>query len=98
MRKWAIKEAHREGKSLGDTLREASKNTELKELRFTSQVALTKHERPDEPWAKWALAGNKTSKGSGRTAKARARTRPTQKGVAKTIGARSNWATSGTTW
>ena len=54
MRKWAIKEAHRQGTELGDTLHEATRNTELKELYFTSQVALAlaRSDRPDEPWAK----------------------------------------------
>ena len=42
MRKWAIKEAHKRGEPLGSMLHEATRNTELKELHFTSQVALAK--------------------------------------------------------
>ena len=63
LRKWAIKEAHREGAPLGDKLYEATRNTELKELHFTSQVALSKRSSvADPPPPKWPRTG-KGSKG-----------------------------------
>ena len=49
LRKWAIKEAHREGVSLGDKLYDATRNTELKELHFTSQIALAKRSAAVDP-------------------------------------------------
>ena len=49
LRKWAIKEAHREGVSLGDKLYDATRNTELKELHFTSQIALAKRSATVDP-------------------------------------------------
>ena len=63
LRKWAIKEAHREGAPLGDKLYEATRNTELKELHFISQVALSKRSSvADPPPPKWPRTG-KGSKG-----------------------------------
>ena len=58
LRKWAIKEAHREGAPLSDKLYEATRNTELKELHFTSQVALSKRSSvADPPPPKWPRTG-----------------------------------------
>ena len=58
LHKWAIKEAHREGAPLGDKLYEATRNTELKELHFTSQVALSKRSSvADPPPPKWPRTG-----------------------------------------
>ena len=67
LRKWAIKEAHKNGLPLGDTLHEATRNTELKELHFTSQVALSKRSAvPDPPNpGKWARKGKEKGKGKG---------------------------------
>ncbi|CAE7860247.1 unnamed protein product, partial [Symbiodinium necroappetens] len=59
LRKWAIKEAHRDGAPLGDKLHEATRNTELKELHFTSQVALSKRSGAFDPPppSKWPRKG-----------------------------------------
>ncbi|CAE7456043.1 unnamed protein product, partial [Symbiodinium pilosum] len=69
MRKWAVKEAHKRGEPLGDLLHEATRNTELKELHFTSQVALAKrspHDDPPPPPNKWPRKGEKGNKGRGK--------------------------------
>ncbi|CAE7597027.1 unnamed protein product, partial [Symbiodinium sp. KB8] len=51
--------AHREGVPLGDKLYDATKNTELKELHFTSQIALAKRSVvADPPPSKWQCKGN----------------------------------------
>ena len=64
LRKWAIKEAHRASEPLGDKLHEATRNTEIKELHFTSQVALSRKSLPaDLPPGKWARKGEKGEKG-----------------------------------
>ena len=68
LRKWAIKEAHREGTPLGDKLHEATRNTELKELHFTSQVALSKRSSAsDPPPPKWPRVGKGTKGGKGKS-------------------------------
>ena len=68
LRKWAIKEAHREGAPLGDKLHEATRNTELKELHFTSQVALSKRSSAsDPPPPKWPRVGKGTKGGKGKS-------------------------------
>ena len=69
MRKWAVKEAHKRGEPLGDLLHEATRNTELKDLHFTSQVALAKrnqHDDPPPPPNKWLRKGEKGNKGKGK--------------------------------
>ena len=68
MRKWAVKEAHKRGEPLGDLLHEATRNTELKELHFTSQVALAKrtHQVDPPPPSKWFRKGEKGNKGKGK--------------------------------
>ena len=69
MRKWAVKEAHKRGEPLGDLLHEATRNTELKELHFTSQVALAKRVQHDDPPHlpnKWLRKGEKGNKGRGK--------------------------------
>ncbi|CAE6925361.1 unnamed protein product [Symbiodinium sp. CCMP2592] len=59
LRKWAIKEAHRLSAPLGDKLHEATTNTELKELHFTSQVALSRRSTgADPPPPKWPRKGD----------------------------------------
>ncbi|CAE7417322.1 unnamed protein product [Symbiodinium sp. CCMP2592] len=59
LRKWAIKEAHRSSAPLGDKLHEATTNTELKELHFTSQVALSRRSGgADPPPPKWPRKGD----------------------------------------
>ena len=67
MRKWAIKKAHKRGEPLGSMLHEATRNTELKELHFTSQVALAKCGQHDDmpPPNKWFRKGEKGNKGKG---------------------------------
>ena len=67
MRKWAIKEAHKRGEPPGSMLHEATRNTELKELHFTSQVALAKRGQYDDmpPPNKWFRKGEKGNKGKG---------------------------------
>ena len=67
MRKWAINEAHKRGEPLGSMLHEATRNTELKELHFTSQVALAKRGQYDDmlPPNKWFRKGEKGNKGKG---------------------------------
>ena len=70
MRKWAIKEAHKRGEPLGELLHEASRNTEIKELHFTSQVALAKRTGPEPhappPPGKWLRKNEKGGKGKGK--------------------------------
>ncbi|CAE7206607.1 unnamed protein product [Symbiodinium sp. CCMP2592] len=59
LRKWAIKEAHRLSAPLGDKLHEATTNTELKELHFTPQVALSRRSTgADPPPPKWPRKGD----------------------------------------
>ena len=75
LRKWAIKEAHKNGRPLGGQLHEATRNTELKELFFTSQVALAKRSAVEDPPipGKWAKKGGKPDKGRGKGGKDSAR-------------------------
>ena len=46
LRKRAIRKAHKEGRALHITLKEATEDTELKELHFTSPVTFAAMERP----------------------------------------------------
>lgn len=58
MRKHAIREAYRDNRPLKDLLEEVTKNSELKELYFTTPIAVTKKQSDnlDRP-AKWARTG-----------------------------------------
>ena len=78
MRKHAIRTAYRENKPLGDALEEATKDSELKELFFTTPIAVSKRfvESSDRPnkWQRTTPAGEESKgKSKGKSSKGKSR-------------------------
>ena len=65
LRKKAIRKAHKEARPLHVTLREATEDTELKELHFTSPVTFAAMERPSKT-PRWEQDPPKGHKGKGK--------------------------------
>ena len=74
LRKRAIRRAHKEGTPLYETLKEATEDTELKELHFTSPVTFAAMERPNKA-PKWEQEQIKGGKGKGKGKKGKEQTK-----------------------
>eukprot|EP00435_Cladocopium_sp_Y103_P072861 s5_g41.t1 len=86
----AVKKARKDGTMLGTALQEATQDSELKELHFTSPITFASAQRPANKVPRWELpasqpAGGATSYSSGKTSGGKSRGGKGKKGITSTF-------------